>query len=265
MGLKSLSSAASSSAVKPNTSVIAQASAELNHQLQLALNQQRPVLFLASGGSALKLLDNLEDQMIRRHATNLTLGVLDERYSEDPQINNFCQLMKTRLYQTAVEAGAIAIDTRIHSNESATDLAHRWETTLKTWRQSHSTGQIIITQGIGPDGHTAGMMPFPENAQFFTELFNQPDKWVTSYDAGQKNPYPLRITTTTVFLLQVDASICVATGSEKKAALELLMADEGNLATTPARILRELPAAWLFTDQLPKTCYTFSHTTNLKL
>ena len=71
-----------------------------------------PTLFLASGGSSLKLLEP-----IVIFPPNLTVGVLDERFSEDPKVNNFTQLAETSFFQKAQEKGAYFIDTRVQPGE----------------------------------------------------------------------------------------------------------------------------------------------------
>jgi len=50
-------------------------------------------------------------------------------------------------------------------------LAHRYESSLFEWAKKHPEGKIIATMGIGFDGHTAGIMPYPENPETFARLF----------------------------------------------------------------------------------------------
>ncbi len=221
---------------------------KLDRALQAAVEQKQAVLLLVSGGSALKLLDHLNLDPIILLASKLTIGVLDERYSSDPTINNFAQLIQTKLFAATIDTGAIFIDTRLEAGETASGLANRFEATLKAWTKAHPHGRIIITQGMGPDGHTAGIMPFPENPALFEELFNHSNKWVVTYDAGSKNPYPMRITTTCSFLRQVSLSIFYVTGVEKQAALSQVYSASGTLAETPARIVKEMKHVELCSD-----------------
>ncbi len=221
---------------------------KLNQQLSEWQKQKLPVLFLVSGGSAFKVLDQIDLEILTLLGSDLTIGVLDERYSNDPKINNFTQFMQTTLFKEAENTGAVFIDTRVKEGELPEDLAARWEKVLKDWRVEHPQGKIAITQGMGPDGHTAGIMPFPEDAPAFEQLFNQPDKWVVSYDAGNKNPLPLRVTTTLTFLKLVDYSIFYVMGTEKREPLRWAYSHHGSFATTPARIVQEMKHVQLVTD-----------------
>jgi len=54
-----------------------------------------PLLFLSSGGSALKILEYLDPSLL---GIQTTLGVLDERYSTDPKVVNFTQLSQTAFF-----------------------------------------------------------------------------------------------------------------------------------------------------------------------
>ncbi|MBI1971304.1 MAG: 6-phosphogluconolactonase [Candidatus Wildermuthbacteria bacterium] len=186
-----------------------------------------PTLFLSSGGSSLELLDGLEI------GKNVTVSVLDERYSTDPTVNNFAQLFE-RIRPKAF------IDARIGQNETIQQLAERFKRELREWKAKNPNGKIIITQGMGPDGHTAGIMP---------GVAFDGDRWVAEYDAKEKNEFPLRVTTTFSFLRdQVDYSIAYITGEKKRDAFEQLLADQGTLAATPARIMREMKNVKIFTD-----------------
>ena len=108
---------------------------------------------------------------------------------------------------------------------------------------------MVITQGIGEDGHTAGIMPYPENSALFKSLFDDPEKWVVGYDAEGRNEHPLRVTVTLSFLREVvDHSIVYAVGDGKKEALRQVLAETGTLWQTPARIIHEMRNVMLFTD-----------------
>ncbi len=176
------------------------------------LLSQKPVLFLSSGGSSLSILSYL------RSLRDLVASVLDERG------DNLANLQKTKFFQ----------------NAKPMDLT---EKNLRDWR-----GRIVITLGIGPDGHTAGIMPFPEDPQKFQKLFDDPDHWVVSYDAAEKNAYPNRTTVTLPFLRRVDHAVVFVCGKEKQRALEKTLAQKGSLPQTPARIIREMGKIDLFTD-----------------
>lgn len=197
---------------------------ELNN---LFLKISNPVLFLASGGSCLELLEGLYI------GENGMVSVLDERYSTDPAVQNFAQLLE-RVHPIT------CIDTRVREHETLGQLAQRFEKELREWKEKNPNGNMVITQGMGQDGHTAGIMP--------QIVFDDEKKWVAGYDAKERNEYPLRVTCTFTFLRQVDYSIAYITGEKKKEALLRLLAEEGTLEETPARIMREMKNVKIFTD-----------------
>tara|TARA_Y100000310_G_C20663347_1_gene806030 strand:- start:685 stop:1389 length:705 start_codon:yes stop_codon:yes gene_type:complete len=201
-----------------------------------------PILFLASGGSSLALLER-----ITVFPPKLTVGVTDERFDEDPSVNNFVQLVETPFFEKAQDRGAYFIDTRVQPREELEVFAKRFESSLMNWQAEHPGGRIVITQGVGPDGHTAGIMPHPTERDVFQELF-EGKQLVQGYDAKEKNEYPLRVTITLPFLRMVDHSIVYMTGREKKDALSRMLKAEVRLWETPARIIHEMKEVHVFTD-----------------
>lgn len=204
-----------------------------------------PVLFMSSGGSALKLLNLVKSAWL---SPLLTITVLDERFSSDPSINNFSQIAQTQFYKNAVEAGSTFIDTQVNDGEGGTDHAKRIQESLKKWRTDNKNGVIIATFGMGADGHISGVMPYPENEEYFESTFNN-QNWVVHYNAGSKNPFPLRTTTTLHFIReQIDKAVWVISGDDKKEALEKALSESGSIAATPARIIHDMKEVSLYTD-----------------
>ncbi|MBP7875515.1 6-phosphogluconolactonase [Candidatus Woesebacteria bacterium] len=206
---------------------------------------KEPVLLLLSGGSALAVLQETELPGLN---PLVTFGVLDERFSIDPASNNFQQLKQTRFYSSALAHGCSSIDTSVLEGESQESLRDRFEKLLMAWRRANPIGKIIITQGIGVDGHTSGVLPQPDNSSVFKGLFLEPELWVASYRSESQNPYPLRVTTTLSFLQQVDNSFLYVSGEEKRAALAATLAKKGSLSETPARIIQIMSKVNIFTD-----------------
>ncbi len=213
----------------------------------LTIAHDKPTLFLSSGGSSLALLDDISEDLLH---SALTISVSDDRYSYDPQINNFAQLMAKPLYHRAVSKGCAFIDTRPRPNETLEAVGMRFDASLKVWVRAHPDGSVLMTEGIGPDRHTCGILPHPEDPQRFRQLFDQDDCWAVGYKGKGKNEYLERITITLPFLRQqVTHSVVYACGSAKLPALQALVDPEGDLATTPVRILCTMANAHLFTDQ----------------
>lgn len=212
----------------------------------LQRHERDAILLLLSGGSWLKVLDQVESESL---GENVTIGLTDERFSQDPVVNNFAQLESTEFYRLAKEKGVHYINTKVRDKETFEELAERFEKALRKWKEENPEGRVIMTQGIGPDGHTCGIMPYPEDKELFSQLFENPEKWVVGYDAAEKNEYPLRVTITLPFLRDmVNHSVVYAVGESKKDALERVLAEDGQIVITPARIIHEMRDVVLCTD-----------------
>lgn len=205
--------------------------------------ERRDVLFLSSGGSALGVLDKIADDVIGPY---LTIGIFDERYDPSNKTANYAQLRKTAFYRRAVQHGCRLIDTSTQRNQSQEELAEYYEQELRNWHTRHPRGAIMATMGIALDGHTAGIMPFPEDPARFHELFER-ERWIVAYDASGKNPYPLRVTTTFTFLRFVDLVGIYLVGPEKGTMWRKLM-DGDDHAEIPGRIIKTLPRGAVYTD-----------------
>jgi len=226
-------------------SVIRKAINQLNVCLKDA--KKKPILLMLSGGSALELLAGIEMRYMGRH---VTITVLDERYSKDPAVNNFSQVAETDFYKNAERKGIDYIDTRVHYGITLHGLARKFERGLKRWRKKYPSGSVIAIQGIGEDGHTAGILPYPEDPKKFNKLFDKNERWVVGYYVSkEKSEYTRRITVTFPFLREhVDCTIVYVTGSRKRGALRRVFAKRGSLKRTPARIVHEMHNVFLFTD-----------------
>jgi len=223
--------------------LLLRASASLN--ALLSTYKTFPILFLTSGGSAFKLLSGISQTQL---GSNLTVSVLDERIDTNPTVNNFAQLCETKFYEQAIQFKTNFISTEVGKDESVESFTIKFDTALKNWKKQNLNGKIIVTMGIGVDGHTAGIMPFQEDPEKFIKLFKNPMRWVAGYDAGNKNPYNLRATVTISYLtMQVDHAIVYCTGIEKKEALQKIN-NGTDLAEIPARVLNQMKDVKLFTD-----------------
>jgi 6-phosphogluconolactonase/glucosamine-6-phosphate isomerase/deaminase len=222
------------------------AAAEAGEYLNLFLTENRklPVLLMLSSGSALSVLNYIGKTSLGK---NLTVSVLDERFSQDPEVNNFLQLQKTDFYKDAFEAEASFFGTLPRPNETMEDLRQRWDKNLKIWRQDNPNGLIIATLGMGPDGHTSGILPFPENPMQFEKLFNSAD-WTAAYNTDDKNKYPERVTTTLTFLKMVDFAFTFVSGKEKQEKFAKLILRDAKIAELPAMVWHEIKNLKIFTD-----------------
>lgn len=213
----------------------------------LAERKGLPTLVLVSGGSARGILDHVSDATLGAH---VTLSVLDERFSADPAVSNFAQLSQTKFYERAQRCGVTCIDTRPQGGESAAALAARFEGELRSWRKAYSDGEVLITQGMGPDGHTAGIIALPTDRGEFHRLFVETERWVVDYVVPEGlNEYRERVTVTVPFLVEeVRRSLMYASGKEKQAVLKRFSEEQLELHTFPAIVLYRMQDVTLVTD-----------------
>lgn len=192
-------------------------------------NTRLPILFLMSGGSALKILDFIDENLLNE---NLTVTVLDERFTPNENDNNFAQIEKTAFFELAVNAEVNFIGTLPRPSETLTQMANRLEHSLKTWVLENPNGKIIAILGMGEDGHTAGIFADADLHSFQQKFCGE--KWVVGYDnLGQKLPKE-RITTTFTFFEKIDLGILFVCGEKKKAALEQVYKKQEPINLLPA-------------------------------
>jgi 6-phosphogluconolactonase/glucosamine-6-phosphate isomerase/deaminase len=204
--------------------------------------QNNPILLLVSGGSALGLLARVSEEVLGSH---ITLGVLDERCTDDMSSRNYTQLAVTEFFARAHLRGVHSLPIMDEAHDTGVDAAFHFEQKLRNWKENNPTGKVFATMGIGVDGHTAGIFPAVPDMTFDSL------DWVVSYQLPDGvNPFSNRITVTYTFLLTVvDAVIVLAKGEEKTTIVERTINKSVSLDTTPAAILNELPSVSLFTDE----------------
>ena len=109
------------------------------------------MLLLLSGGSSFDVLDHVEEGL----GGDLTVSMIDDRYSEDKEINNFSQLMEHDFTKRCTEAGCYIFGTQVNVRETMAEHEQRYEKMLKEWTENNPEGKVIALMGIGVDGHTA--------------------------------------------------------------------------------------------------------------
>ena len=176
----------------------------------------RPILLMLSGGSASSILEFTATTAIN---SNVTITVLDERFSTDSQINNFAQIEATNFYKEAMKAGVNVISTVVGVGDMLKEAEVKWNNNLHHWRENNPDGVILATMGIGSDGHIAGIIFGGEQVDFSN------DNWIVSYVVPKEiNQYTERITPTFTFLRQqIDEVIVYATGEDKRALIKKII------------------------------------------
>jgi 6-phosphogluconolactonase/glucosamine-6-phosphate isomerase/deaminase len=106
--------------------------------------------------------------------------------------------------------------------------------------QAFSDNKVVIAQlGIGPDGHTAGILP--------NSVATEPNsRLVVNYVA---DPYK-RLTLSFTALKKVTVAYVLAFGSNKMDALIALQSQNLSLSEQPAQILKQLNEAYVYNDQV---------------
>ena len=210
---------------------------------QLKSGKDRPTLLLLSGGSALSVLDHIENDDWK----SVTVTMLDERFEEDGSHNNFSQLESMAWFAKVIKGGCKIISTKIQTDDTQASLTERMDSSLRKWKNENPAGKIMAIFGIGADGHTAGIFPFPENQNFFQELFAK-DSWVVGYDASGKNEFPFRVTTTLTLHRLISHGYAFVIGEEKRAALQKLRQHSLPLNELPANIFYEMADMTIVTN-----------------
>ncbi len=126
-------------------------------------------------------------------------------------------------------------------------MSARWQISLTDWKKNHPQGKIFATFGMGADGHTAGVFPYPEDPQFFSENFEN-SRWVAAYSPAGKTPYPYRVTLTFSFFKMIDEAIMLVCGEEKRPAFERLIKGDEQAHNLPAIGIFETKHYQIFTD-----------------
>ncbi len=209
-------------------------------RLKKELKNNQKVLWLVCGGSGIKsevkILKALRKSLDKELLERLAIMLMDERYGSLGH--------KDSNWQQLIEAGAnfdeLYAMPMLH--KSGLSLEKTVEFYAKLVKTVFDAADVIVGQfGIGADGHTAGILPGSPAA-------NNVDKLVVGYEA---KPFT-RITLTHQALKWVDAAYVFAFGKEKKAALSNLKAGKLQFQQAPSMILRDLPEAYVFNDQIGK-------------
>lgn len=217
---------------------------ELNESLQR--HNSHSVLLLCSGGSALSLVDAIDPKSL---TDQITVTVLDERYSTDPKENNFDLLTQSSFYDHIQEAGCPVIDTRVRESESLDGLADRFNQALKQWVADNPDGIVVATFGIGADGHISGIMPFPESESLFDSQFIHTGRYAVGYDAVHKNPYRYRVTTTVSFLVEhITEAVVYVSDAERQSVVQQILDANKRLHQLPGVMLHDLARVSLVTS-----------------
>jgi 6-phosphogluconolactonase/glucosamine-6-phosphate isomerase/deaminase len=204
----------------------------LRDRLMMELADGKDVLWLLTGGSSMALSVAVMAQIPDELTPRLTCMLSDERYGEVGHADsNAAQLDATGFLPN--QATIIPV---LHDNLSLEDTAKRY---AADYAQSAGKADIIIAQfGMGPDGHIAGIKP------------GSPA--VSSADMACAYEWSdfQRVTLTPKALQLVTVAYLFTFGEGRRTALEQLQSEQVSIDEQPAQLLKQLPEAYVYNDQV---------------
>ena len=185
------------------------------------------VLWLVSGGSAIKIATKTAENLKNAPLENLIVTLIDERWGPvGHKDSNWHQLEQAGFSLP----GAVLMPVLNGKNRKTT--ADNFAILLQSY-----LGEVysISLLGIGPDGHTSGILPGSSavNAEGLTH----------DYEGGGYQ----RVTTTAKALSLLDEAVVYAVGEAKKPVLQQLEQDVSP-AEQPAQFLKRIKKVTIFND-----------------
>lgn len=200
--------------------------------LRKKLSNGDNVLWLVPGGSAISVAVEVAQQLQDTDLSNLTVTLTDERYGEvGHSDSNWHQL-----HQSGFHLPGATMVPVLHGH-SVEETTSEFARHLQEYCQG--AAYCIGLFGLGPDGHTAGILP-DSPAVESTE-------WAVHYPANY-----LRITMTPPAIAALDEAVVYAMGEPKRQPLEQLQQDL-SVDEQPAQALKKVSKLIIFNDQIGDT------------
>lgn len=197
------------------------------------------VLWLLAGGSAIKAAVRTSEQLQGKQLENLSVTLTDERYGEvgHPD-SNWTQLQQAGFNLDGAQLFPIlegrSLD--VTGKSYADNLKNLYE----------QTDCRIGLFGIGPDGHTAGLLPGSSAISSSELAASFEDTHTGTPNIAVKRGIS-RITMTINAISQLDEAVVYALGETKWPQL-ISLADTIDVAVQPAQALKRVPKLTIFTD-----------------
>jgi 6-phosphogluconolactonase/glucosamine-6-phosphate isomerase/deaminase len=206
--------------------------ADLTQRLVRELAAGHRVLWLTSGGSNIPVSVQIIGNITTELRSNLTVMLADERYGQaGHNQSNWEQLM-----QAGFKAEPATLLPVLKAGLDFESTIARYEQLAEQAFADHD--RIIAQLGIVEDGEIAGILPHSPAVAETKDL-------VTGY---QSTPF-LRLTLTFAALRQITAAYTFAFGDIKHRTLTMLQHESVPLSKQPAQILKQLPEAYVYSDQ----------------
>jgi 6-phosphogluconolactonase len=207
---------------------------------RIAANRARVAVCLTGGSSPKQLYELLAREAYRGRIPweRVHWFIGDERFvpANDP-LNNMAMARGIFLDRFAPAANIHSIPT---DTADASESARRYERELQSFYGATELDPArplfdLVLMGVGPDGHTASLFPDEPALQ-------ETRRWVVGVPKAHVEPFVSRVTLTLPALGSCREMLFEIAGSEKRAILARLQADE-NLPANRARSAGE--TVWL--------------------
>lgn len=191
------------------------------------------VLWLVPGGSAIAVAVAVSQKLQDAELENLTVTLTDERFGSVGHSDSNWQQLQDAGFNLP---GATAVPV-LHGHDRD-QTTSEYAQHLQEFCQG--AAYCVGLFGIGPDGHTAGIIP-GSPAVTATE-------WAASFDNGDYQ----RITMTAPAIAALSEAVVYAMGEAKLPQLERLQQDLP-ITDQPAQALKQVPKLTIFNDQTGDT------------
>lgn len=204
----------------------------LTERLTKELEADKRVLWLVPGGSNIKAVVKIMDALPEELTGKLEITLTDERFGPVGHLDSNLE----QLYQAGFKSKSATVAPVLVEDLSLEETTERY---ARLTSASIEKADIVVALfGIGADGHIAGILP------------HSPATTAEGITAAYDSPPYQRITLSFAALGYIYLAYAFAFGEEKKPALTRLVTQNVPLEEQPSQILKKLPEAYLFTDQI---------------
>lgn len=203
------------------------------------LEDKQRVLWLLAGGSAIEVSVKVSKLLQGRPLENLTVTLTDERYGDVGHADsNWHQLELAGLQLPGANLVPVI------AGENLETTGQLFSSKLQTLL--NNTDFRIGLFGIGPDGHTAGLLPGCSAIGSNELAASYEDNGSDVPESGVKRGLS-RVTITEAAIAKLDEAVVYAVGEAKWPQLKRLT-DTIDIASQPAQVLKRVPRLTIFTD-----------------